>query len=96
MGGIRTVELFNGPAGYSSIGYWGSFGSYQVNENQTPTASTVKFPAGNYVWKITDDCGVYYLPITVGAADLPVYRGNTNHHTNLPGLMGDTNGHRYQ
>lgn len=69
-GGSRIVELFSGPAGYSFLGNWGGISGYTVLGNQSPTASTLKFPAGAYVWKITDACGVYYLPITVNATDL--------------------------
>lgn len=67
---IRTVELFNGPLGYTFIGYWGG-GDYHVTANQTPlTFGSRFFPPGNYVWKITDSCGSYLLPITVGPQDV--------------------------
>lgn len=68
--GNKTVELFNGPAGYSFNGTWPGSNFFFVSDNQTPGTNHLKFPARNYVWKITDDCGVYYLPITVGAPDL--------------------------
>jgi hypothetical protein len=64
------VELFNGPAGYSFNGTWFGSNFFFVSDNQTPGTNHLKFPAGNYVWRITDDCGVYYLPITVGVPDL--------------------------
>jgi gliding motility-associated-like protein len=69
-GGTKTVELFSGPSGYSYLGLWNGTSPFTVSSNQTPTASTLKFPAGSYVWKITDACGTYYLPISVTAADL--------------------------
>lgn len=70
----RTIELFNGPAGYSYLGGWSGSNRYPVTNNQTPVLpNTLKFPAGNYVWKITDQCGTYYLPITVGPQHLYQY-----------------------
>jgi gliding motility-associated-like protein len=67
--GSKTLELFSGPSGYSYVGQWSGV-NFSVFYNQSPTPTTLKFPAGNYVWKITDDCGVHYLPITVTAQDL--------------------------
>jgi gliding motility-associated-like protein len=69
-GGNKTVELFSGPAGYSYQGQWTNTQPYTVSSNQTPTPTTLKFPAGTYVWKVTDACGVYYLTVTVTASDL--------------------------
>jgi len=69
-GGTKTVELFSGPSGYSHKGSWYNTQAYPVYNNQSPTPSTIKFPPGNYVWKITDACGVYYLSVTVSARDL--------------------------
>lgn len=67
----KIVELFSGPAGYSFQGAWTSNNNFRVYYNQTPTApGTQRFPAGNYVWKVTDNCGTYYLPVTVGPQDL--------------------------
>jgi gliding motility-associated-like protein len=68
--GDKTIELFSGPAGYTYYGMWnGNF--HIVSENQTPVSpGTLLFPAGTYVWKITDSCGVYYVPITVPGSDL--------------------------
>ncbi len=63
----RTVELFNGPPGYTCTEGWSGSGSIVLRGNQTPfSSSSALFPPGNYVWKVTDACGVYYLPITVG------------------------------
>src|SRR5690606_11436987 len=63
--GLKSVELFNGPPGYSYYGLWPSGNTvHHVTSNQTPiNPGTMYFPVGNYVWKITDSCGVYYLPI---------------------------------
>src|SRR5690606_5824010 len=72
--GMKTVELFSRPPGYTFYHpYWS--GQYlSVTYNQTPTLpGTRMFPIGNYVWKITDSCGVYYLPITVTNQDLYQY-----------------------
>ncbi len=68
--GARSIELFSGPVGYSGFQSWsGSFPAIAtLNGSRTPT--TLRFPAGQYVWKITDNCGVYYLPITVGPEHL--------------------------
>jgi gliding motility-associated-like protein len=68
--GQKTVELFSGPSGYSFNSVWYDYNVYFATQNQTPGPATLFFPAGNYVWKITDNCGTYYLPITVGAPDL--------------------------
>ncbi len=76
----RTIELFSGPAGYSySDNIWvGNL--YIATSNQTPTGiGKVGFPAGNYVWRITDPCGTYLLPITVGPADLYQYTIGIGH-----------------
>jgi len=70
--GTKTVELFNGPPGYSFLGTWTSNTIYGTSDNQTPGAGTLKYKPGTYVWKITDNCGTYYLPITVSQTD--VYR----------------------
>lgn len=68
------VELFNGPAGYSSVTNWNGGNIFFISENQTPSGpGTRYFPAGNYVWKVTDSCGSYYLPITVGPQDMYQY-----------------------
>ncbi|HTN47369.1 MAG TPA: gliding motility-associated C-terminal domain-containing protein [Flavipsychrobacter sp.] len=68
--GDKTIELFSGPAGYTYYDLWNGT-LHIVSENQTPVSpGTLLFPAGNYVWKITDSCGVYYLPITVPNSNL--------------------------
>lgn len=71
IAGPKKIELFNGPAGYSYVNnYWNS-SSISVFQNQTPSGpGTLFFPTGNYVWKITDTCGVYYVPVTAGAEHL--------------------------
>lgn len=69
VGGPKTVELFSGPAGYTHRSSW-SGDTYGALHNHSGTAATLRFPPGNYVWKVTDGCGVYYLPITVTSADL--------------------------
>ncbi len=66
----RKVELFSGPPGYYSSNYWYGSSTFNVTQNGTRTATTLLFPAGTYVWKITDDCGTYYLTVRVTAADL--------------------------
>ncbi|MBS1645369.1 MAG: gliding motility-associated C-terminal domain-containing protein [Bacteroidetes bacterium] len=69
IGGNRTIELFSGPIGYSYKSSWiGS--AINIYNNGFPTANTLKFPVGNYVWKITDECAVYYLSVTVSNSDL--------------------------
>jgi len=76
----RYVELFSGPAGYSFHKEWLSFPSYIVHTNETPILPGTKlFPPGNYVWKITDSCGVYYLPITVGPQDVFQFNPGIDH-----------------
>ncbi|MEO6832029.1 MAG: hypothetical protein ABI378_06775, partial [Chitinophagaceae bacterium] len=70
IGGNRKVELFSGPAGYSFQDYWYGGSQYFFDRNGFPTPSSVKFPPGNYVWKITDDCGIYYLNVSVSNSDL--------------------------
>lgn len=66
----RSIELFSGSVGYSAVETWYGNLDFVVRENSTPGPATVKFPAGTYVWKITDDCGTYYLTVQVTAADL--------------------------
>jgi|GEM_PF-1535177 len=66
----RTVELFNGPAGYWYMDSWVGNTNYRALENHAATVGNLKFTTGTYVWKITDNCGTYYLPITVGPQDL--------------------------
>jgi gliding motility-associated-like protein len=68
--GPRTVALFSGPAGFSYSGFWYDQRPFKVTQNATPTATTLLFPAGTYVWRITDACGSYYLTATIGPADL--------------------------
>lgn len=69
----KTIELFSGPAGYSFVMPWtGNYDAYAL-ENQTPGPGRRRFPAGNYVWKITDDCGSYLLPVTVGPSSIYHY-----------------------
>lgn len=75
----RQVELFSGPAGYSCNGVWTGNLDLSVTQNQTPGPGTLKFPAGNYVWKITDNCGSYYLPITVGPVSLYQFTTGIDH-----------------
>lgn len=70
---FRTVELFSGPAGYVVNTQWWGSSTFVVNANGTPTPTTIHFPPGNYVWKITDDCGIYYLTVRVTASDLYSY-----------------------
>lgn len=78
----RRIELFSGPPGYSYNDAWYDYQypqKYVVN-NQTPVfPGTDLFPAGNYIWKITDSCGSYFLPITVGPQDLYQYTAGIDH-----------------
>lgn len=69
----KTIELFSGPAGYSFVMPWSGSNVAAAFENQTPSPGRERFPAGNYVWKITDDCGSYLLPITVGPPSIYHY-----------------------
>lgn len=76
----HSIELFNGPAGYYYNATWYGSGNFPMRENMLPlTSGTIKFPAGNYVWKITDACGTYYLPITVPASDLYQFTSGIDH-----------------
>ncbi|XZF16371.1 gliding motility-associated C-terminal domain-containing protein [Chitinophagaceae bacterium MMS25-I14] len=78
--GDRTIELFSGPPGYSYVANWSGQGSITALSNQTPVLpGTLKFPAGNYVWKITDKCGSYLLPVTVGAQQLYQFTAGIDH-----------------
>ena len=72
--GAKTVELFNGPAGYSFVGNWPGGAPFKVYNNQTPATSSLKFVQGNYVWKVTDKCGSYLVPVTVGPTDVYQYQ----------------------
>lgn len=72
-----TVELFSGPVGYSYSDVWNWGNSYTAAENQTPVLPNSRFfPAGNYVWKFTDNCGTYFVPVTVGPQHLYQYTVN--------------------
>lgn len=75
------IELFNGPAGYYySQNWYAGTATWYVARNMTPGApGTDLFPPGNYVWKITDPCGTYFLPITVGAPDLYQFTTGIDH-----------------
>src|SRR5690606_11214317 len=65
IAGSRKIELFNGPAGYSYVNNNWTGNSISIFQNQTPAGpGTLFFPPGNYVWKVTDTCGVYYVPAT--------------------------------
>ncbi len=75
--GARTIELFSGPAGYSYFGGWSaSINEINIRGSLPSTPATLRFPPGSYVWKITEGCGVYYLPVEVKAADAPAYTVN--------------------
>jgi len=75
----KTVELFTGPTGYSFLGTWNGGGSYSAEQNMTPSFGKLLFPAGTYVWKITDSCGSYLLPITVPDTDLYEFTAGVDH-----------------
>ncbi len=87
---LITVELFSGPAGYSFVGtgILDINNTFYISQNQTPVGyGKLQFPAGNYVWKVTDKCGSYLLPITVGASDLYQYTAGVDHeHQTCQGL----------
>lgn len=71
---MKKIELFSGPAGYSFVDEWYGGNDYTAYQNQTPAGyGKLEFPAGNYVWRITDNCGSYLLPVTVGESDLYQY-----------------------
>jgi gliding motility-associated-like protein len=67
---FRSVELFSGPAGYVYSGQWYGTSDYLAVANTQPASTTLFFPSGSYVWKVTDECGAYYLTATVTAADM--------------------------
>ncbi|PZF70897.1 T9SS type B sorting domain-containing protein [Taibaiella soli] len=76
----RHIELVSGPPGYSYSASWTNFPDDRAVNNQTPVfPGTLLFQAGNYVWKITDSCGSYLLPITVGPPDLYQYTAGIDH-----------------
>ena len=72
--GPRVIELFSAPAGYTWLGQWpGGSSQLNVSTNQSAGGNNLYFPAGSYVWKITDNCGTYLLPVTVGPEHLYQY-----------------------
>ncbi|PZF70896.1 T9SS type B sorting domain-containing protein [Taibaiella soli] len=76
----RNIQLFSGPPGYYYNYPWYNYPSEILSSNATPALpGTDLFPAGNYVWKITDVCGTYFLPITVGPQDLYQYTAGIDH-----------------
>lgn len=85
----KTVELFTGPTGYSFLGTWSGGTYYTAQQNMTPGTSKLFFPAGNYVWKITDSCGSYLLPVTVPTSALYYYTAAVDHKARV------CNGMRY-
>ncbi|MBC9913356.1 hypothetical protein [Chitinophaga varians] len=68
-----TVELIGGPP---NIRYYYNLGSFAPSSHfyfeQTTEASPQYFPTGSYLFRVTDSCGVYDLPIVVTEQD--VYR----------------------
>ncbi len=70
----RTIELFSGPSGYAYQDNWSaSTRSKDVRGARPSSPLTLRFCPGSYVWKITEGCGVYYLPIEVRPEDAPAY-----------------------
>lgn len=91
--GNKTVELFSGPSGYSYLGMWTNSSPFVVTENQSPSPSTLKFPPGTYVWKITDECGVYYLSVTADSSHLYQFTvGTPSQQLTCQGLWITPNG----